>query len=141
MVVVEVSVRCCQAVDSSSSLHHDLVGIVLRVKYNGVGGDAVPALTAGRVLHKISSMMVVRNPFSWMSISSPVLSRTAFLINLEASPLMNFDSIFISSILLKPPYVGIGIHNRTCEFGAKFLADRRPFPIFALGAASSSVPT
>ena len=32
MIVVEVGVRRCQAVNSSGGLHHDLVGIVLRVK-------------------------------------------------------------------------------------------------------------
>mgnify|MGYP006922419931 CR=1 FL=1 len=36
-------------------------------------------------------------------------------MNLDASPVIHFDSIFISSILLKTPFIGIGIHNRGCE--------------------------
>ena len=41
------------AVDSSSSLLHDLVRVVQAVEYDGIGRDAVPSLGSGGVLHQV----------------------------------------------------------------------------------------
>ena len=53
MEVIKVTEWRRQTVDSSGSLNHDLIGIVLRVEDDRISGNAVPALAAGRVLHEI----------------------------------------------------------------------------------------
>ena len=71
MEVIKVTEWRRQTVDSSGSLNHDLIGIVLRVEDDRISGDAVPALAAGRVLHEIDPfiagrdlLMLVTVPFS-----------------------------------------------------------------------------
>ena len=68
MVVVKVAVWCCQAVNSPGCLYHDFVGIVLRVEYDGVCGDAVPALAASGVLNEIDPFFPGGNFLVFMTI-------------------------------------------------------------------------
>ena len=56
MVVIEIGIRRSQAVNTPGRLHHDLVGIVLRIEHDGVRGDAVPSLAAGGVLNQIDHL-------------------------------------------------------------------------------------
>ena len=79
MIVVKVAVWCCQAVNSSGGLNHNFVGVVLRVEYDGVCGDAVPALAASGVLNEID----------------PFFSSGNFLV-LVAVPLCDFSSLRIA---------------------------------------------
>mgnify|MGYP007031290932 CR=1 FL=1 len=79
MVVVKVAVWCRQAVNPPGRLYHDFVGIVLRVEYDGVCGDAVPALASSSVLNEID----------------PFFSGGNFLV-LMAVPLCDFSSLRIA---------------------------------------------
>ena len=53
VVVVEIPVGRIQPVNPSGRLRSNLVGILLRVEYNSVRGDAVLTLAAGGVLDEV----------------------------------------------------------------------------------------
>ena len=61
VVVVEIPVGCVQPVNPSGRLRGNLVGILLRVEYNGVRGNAVPTLTAGGVLDEVHPLFSGRD--------------------------------------------------------------------------------
>ena len=78
MVIPEVGIRRSEPVDSPSRLSCDLVGILLREKYNGVCGNAVPAFAASRILDEVH----------------PFVPGGNFLV-LVAIPLRNLSSLLI----------------------------------------------
>lgn len=68
MIVVQVMVRCCEAVNSSSSLRGHLIRILLRVEYNSVSRDAIPPLTAGGILNQVDPFVSGWNLLMLMTV-------------------------------------------------------------------------
>ena len=61
MKIVKVCELGVQPVNASGCLFHHLVGVVLGVKYNGVGRNTVPPLGSGIVLNQVDPVIALRN--------------------------------------------------------------------------------
>lgn len=60
MVEPEILERCIQPVDAPRCLLHDLIGVVLAIKNNGICFDTVPTFCSSVVLYKIDPFIRIR---------------------------------------------------------------------------------
>lgn len=67
-VIVQHRIWRVQSIDATGRLLHDLIGIVERIEYHRVRGDAVPAFASGRVLHQIDPLLAIGKRIMHMPI-------------------------------------------------------------------------